>query len=197
MSARRHAPTVEALVLDDAPAGTILLGAPGPGWFVAHHRRGDVVGPGARLGTLEVLGRKLDVVVPAGAAGALVGDAPAAARIAVGFRQALCTLDPTASAQAGAVTRAEASDAAGGLVFRAPSGGRFYGRPGPGKPTFVTVGDVIGAGQTVCMLEVMKTFHRVNYGGDGLPARARVDAILVADDADVDRGTPLLRISPA
>jgi biotin carboxyl carrier protein len=38
----------------------------------------------------------------------------------------------------------------------------------------------------------MKTFHRVTYGGGGLPERARVTAVLVADGADVTSGDPLL-----
>jgi hypothetical protein len=50
------------------------------------------------------------------------------------------------------------------------------------------------AGQTVAFLEVMKTFHRVTYGGAGLPEAARVTAIAVADDADVGPGDVLLRL---
>ena len=40
----------------------------------------------------------------------------------------------------------------------------------------------------------MKTFHRVTYGGPGLPERARVRAILIADGADVTAGEPLLAL---
>jgi len=81
-----------------------------------------------------------------------------------------------------------------GLVFRAPTSGRFYGRPTPEKPAFVTVGAELTIGTTVCLLEVMKTFNRVTYGGAGLPERAVVVAILVADGADVTAGDPLLAL---
>ena len=40
----------------------------------------------------------------------------------------------------------------------------------------------------------MKTFHRVTYGGAGLPEQARVAAIAVADESDVEPGAVLLRL---
>jgi acetyl-CoA carboxylase biotin carboxyl carrier protein len=43
---------------------------------------------------------------------------------------------------------------------------------------------------------VMKTFHRVTYGGPEVPPRARVTALLVADGADVNAGDPLLALEP-
>jgi acetyl-CoA carboxylase biotin carboxyl carrier protein len=55
---------------------------------------------------------------------------------------------------------------------------------------------VVAAGQTVCLLEVMKTFHRVTYGGAGLPDRAKVIAIAIADDADVNPGDVILPRAP-
>jgi acetyl-CoA carboxylase biotin carboxyl carrier protein len=49
----------------------------------------------------------------------------------------------------------------------------------------------------VCLLEVMKTFNRVTYGGPALPERAKVREILIADGADVTAGDPLLALDPA
>lgn len=197
MSAR-HARAVDALL--DAGTGTLTLRAPGPGWFVPspNLRVGAALSAGAVLGELELLGRRTQLRVPAGAHGAVLPGAVAGGRVAVAYKDALCGLDPTA---VGAVSApadvAGASAAADGLVFRAPSSGRFYSRPGPGKPAFVEVGATISAGQTVCMLEVMKTFHRVSYGGAGMPERARVVAVLAADEADVNQGDALLRLEPA
>ncbi len=84
-----------------------------------------------------------------------------------------------------------------GLVFRAQLAGRVYFRPSPDKPRFVEVGDVITRGTTVCMLEVMKTFNRISYGGESLPESARVKSFLIADGADVELGTPILELEPA
>ena len=188
---RLHELAVDALVSDNATT----LRAPGPGWFVAHVRSGEVVTAGQALGELDLLGRRTLVRVPTGAHG-VVMPGLGGGRTAVAYKDALCTLDPSVGATA-ATTAAVATavpQAGDGLVFRAPSSGRFYGRPGPGKPAFVEVGARVAIGQTVCMLEVMKTFHRVSYGGAGLPADARVVAVLVADEADVNAGDPLLRL---
>ena len=118
---------------------------------------------------------------------------------AVGYGEVLVELDPSLQLAAAAAAGPTAATAAGatavdGLVFHAPTSGRFYGRPSPDKPAFVTEGTELTAGTTVCLLEVMKTFHRVTYGGAGLPATARVRRVLVADGADVSAGQPLLAL---
>ena len=194
MSARRQT-TATAHTVGE----TLALASPAPGLFRSHVRVGDVVRGGGVLGELEVLGQTIVVVAPDTAHGAVIalGD-PALARPAVDFGGMLVTLDPralTAGATA-AVTAASAQDVAG-LVFRAPTSGRFYGRPSPDKPPFVTQGGELAPGATICLLEVMKTFHRVTYGGAGLPERARVREVLVGDGDDVNAGDPLLALDAA
>ncbi len=200
-SGRLHAP--ELAVLVSPPRGeqtTIELRAPGPGMFVPWVAEGDLVTPGSDLGELVVLGRASILVVPH------TGSPTAAAGIAlrlppavhpVGHGDVLVELDPSLQRTAGAsgsASAATAADAALGLVFHAPTSGRFYGRPAPDKPPFVAEGTQLIAGSTVCLLEVMKTFHRVTYGGPGLPDTARVRRVLVADGADVNAGDPLLAL---
>ena len=105
-----------------------------------------------------------------------------------------------AEAEAPAAALAHAATSASevhGLVFRAPLAGRVYFRPSPDKPRFVEEGSVITRGTTVCMLEVMKSFNRINYDGESMPERARVKSFLIADGADVEPGTPILEIEPA
>jgi acetyl-CoA carboxylase biotin carboxyl carrier protein len=52
-------------------------------------------------------------------------------------------------------------------------------------------------GQTVGLLEVMKTFNRLVYQGDGLPTHATVERILPKDGDDVVRGDPILLLDSA
>jgi acetyl-CoA carboxylase biotin carboxyl carrier protein len=120
----------------------------------------------------------------------------AAGSCAVGYGDVLVALDPALSRGAGArgEATAAAAPAVGGLVFRAPTSGRFYGRSAPDKPPFVTAGVQLTHGATICLLEVMKTFHRVTYGGAGLPDTARIRSVLVADGDDVNAGDPLLAL---
>ena len=59
---------------------------------------------------------------------------------------------------------------------------------------FVAPGDTVHLGQTVGLLEVMKTFNRLVYEGDGLPDTVRIVAVVPSDGDDVTRGEPILRL---
>jgi acetyl-CoA carboxylase biotin carboxyl carrier protein len=177
----------------------VELASPAPGLFRITVGIGDVVRPGTVLGELEVLGQLVAIVAPPTARGAVVAVCDrASSRPPVEFGAMLVRVDPSATT-AGIATNGQLGvsvAAAEGLVFRAPTSGRFYGRPTPDKAAFVTVGAELAAGTTICLLEVMKAFHRVTYGGDGLPERARVRAVLVTDGADVNAGDALLALDP-
>lgn len=195
---RVHAVVLTAPVGDDPdphPAlDRVCVLSPGVGVWRADVRAGRVVRAGETIGWLTVLGVSHRVVAGPDARGAVTPGA-AIGPVPVGHGQALLTLDRAGVDAAAAAVQgpAAASTAAGALAIRAPSSGRFYGRPGPGKPAFVAVGDALRPGQTVGLLEVMKSFHRVT-AGDDVPPGARVTAIVVADDADVDAGAVLIRL---
>jgi acetyl-CoA carboxylase biotin carboxyl carrier protein len=180
---RLHARTLEA-----ARRGDDELVCPEPGRFRPAIGQGDLVHGGAVVGELDVLGRVWRVLAPDGARGVVTQIADGA----VDFGALLVRFDASASAGVAPAhaAAAPAAQAAAGRVFRAPTSGRLYTRPGPGKDAFVAVGSELRAGTTVCLLEVMKTFHRVTYGGEP----ARVAALLAADGADVNAGDPLLAL---
>jgi acetyl-CoA carboxylase biotin carboxyl carrier protein len=194
---RLHIHEVEVLVARP-PGAPIELRAPGPGSFVPAIAPGDLVAAGAAIGELVVLGRSSTLIVPRTA-----GDAAPtgfALRLPpavhpVGYGDVLVALDPSLHVAASPANPAAATAATSdGLVFCAPTSGRFYSRPAADKPPFVAEGSPLTAGTTICLLEVMKTFHRVHYGGAGLPDTARVRRVLVADGADVNAGDPLLAL---
>lgn len=172
-----------------SPAVGLFRGAPDPGALVLPERP---------IGLLEILGDAHHVLAPDGAAGVVVAETgPARARRPVAFDDILLILDPEAATAGRALqTTADAAASGGALVFRAPTSGRFYCRPGPGKPPLVKVGDVVEQGQPIGLIEVMKTFSRLQYGGSGLPPRARVRALLRPDETDVSAGEPLLELEP-
>lgn len=189
-----------------AEAGAhIELRSPAVGLWREAPAPGTLVRPGDAIGRLEILGVLHRVVVPPGARGMVIAGLPhdagagadagaALARRPLGHGQRMLVLDPaaTADAIADAAPAAAAVITPEGLAFRAPTSGRFYSRPSPDRPSFVSVGDEIEPGRTVCLLEVMKTFNRVTYGGKGMPARARVKAIVPADEADLAAGDIIL-----
>jgi acetyl-CoA carboxylase biotin carboxyl carrier protein len=196
---RLNPPTLQArLVRKD---GLLRLESPTVGLYRGEPAPGAVVAAGAAIGQLEILGVLHHLLAPAEAAGVVVAqDGPRLARHPVGHGDLLVALDPEAavaggkSAGAGPAAGAAARDA---LVFRAPTSGRLYLRGGPGKPPLVQAGDRIVAGQAVALIEVMKTFSRLHYGGEGLPSPARVVAILARDEDDVAAGDPLFELAAA
>jgi acetyl-CoA carboxylase biotin carboxyl carrier protein len=179
---RLHAPHVAALAATEGT--TTELRAPQPGYFVPAIGDGDLVTPDEVIGRLEVLGRSLAVI--AGNVRGLASHAGAPRAVAFGDR--LATLDLEATLGPAPTAAATAATATAERVFRAPTSGRFYNRAAPGKPAFVNPGDTLAPGATICLLEVMKTFHRVTYAGE--PARVRT--VLVADGDDVNAGDPLI-----
>jgi len=179
----------------DTDAGQELL-SPGVGLVRGLAPAGTQLAEGSIVGELDVLGRLHLLVAPAGTAGVVAPVQALVAERPVGHGDPIATLLPiTAGEHATRTTDAKASDS-GKLVFRSPLSGRFYARASPDKPDFVKVGDEIATGQTIALLEVMKTFNRLTYGGAGLPDRARVRAVLVRDEADVDSGTAILELEP-
>ena len=195
---REHEPELTALAAPASTSGTrIEVRAPAVGLWREAPLPGTLVRPGDTIGRLEVLGVLHRLIAPAAGHGIVV-PAPAQdearARRPVEHGQLLLVLDPEAAAGVVAedAAAAEGPAATEGPVFRAPTSGRFYIRPGPDRPPFVQPGDEIAVGQTVCLLEVMKTFHRVTYGGKGLPERARVQAVVPAEESDLDAGDVIL-----
>lgn len=199
MAGRAHEKKLTA-VARPADDGRIVVASPGVGLYRDPPPRGAMVAAGRAIGALEILGELVRIDAPDGAIGIVVehaGDTKLARR-PVGYGDALFVVDPNAATGSmRAEKEAEVASAFAGLVFRAPSSGRYYARPAPGEAPFVSVGDVVSVGQTVAVLEVMKTFNRVTYGGDGLPERARVKRIVPDNEADVDAGDVLFELEPA
>ena len=82
--------------------------------------------------------------------------------------------------------------AAGQSYLRAPNLGVVWGQPKPGAPAFVTEGQLIEEGTTVCLIEVMKLFTQVASN-----VRCKVVRCLVADGEMVEYDSPLFIIEAA
>ena len=72
-------------------------------------------------------------------------------------------------------------------VVKSPIIGTAYLAPEPGAKKFVNVGDKIKKGQTVMIVEAMKTMNHVPSTNDGI-----VKKILVNDGQPVEFGQPLI-----
>ena len=179
--------------------GRLELRSPGVGLWREAPARGSLVFPGSSVGRLEVLGILHPLKAPDGAHGLVIGHGGQEgwARRPLGYDDLLLSLDPeVAAADAAFESEVERASQSSGLVFCAPSSGRFYARPSPDKPPFVSVGEVVSVGQTVAILEVMKTFNRIPYGGERLPTKAKVVRILPSDGDDLGSGDPMFELEP-
>ena len=55
-----------------------------------------------------------------------------------------------------------------GASITAPLVGTYYAAPAPDAPAFVSVGDKVKKGQTVCLIEAMKTISEIPAPCDGI-----------------------------
>ena len=176
------------LIVDKDEEGRVLLKSPALGLWRRRPSTGQLAVTGQNFGFLEVLGRLYSLQVPAGVRG-LISELPAAGgdkQAALVYGQVLAVLGADLGGLECAESEAGAVASGGSLVFRSTSSGRFYLRPAPDKPPFVEVGDEIQTGHIIFLLEVMKTFSRVAFEGEGLPARARILRILPEDGDDLE-----------
>ena len=72
-------------------------------------------------------------------------------------------------------------------AVKSPMVGTAYLAPEPGKPAFVNVGDKVAAGQTICIIEAMKTFNPIKA-----PKAGTVTQILIDNARPVEFGEPLM-----
>ncbi|MBC2859832.1 acetyl-CoA carboxylase biotin carboxyl carrier protein [Stappia sp. 28M-7] len=91
---------------------------------------------------------------------------------------------PAAAAPA-PVAAAEAANHPGAVT--SPMVGTAYRSPEPGARAFVEVGDTVAAGDTLLIVEAMKTMNQIPA-----PRAGRVTAILVEDGQPVEYGEPLV-----
>ena len=79
------------------------------------------------------------------------------------------------------------TDDSDGIRIKSPIIGTAYLAPEPGGKKFVKIGDKIKKGQTVMIVEAMKTMNHVPSTEDGV-----VKKILVNDGQPVEFGQPLI-----
>lgn len=87
-----------------------------------------------------------------------------------------------------AVSPAETEDAANHPgAIKSPMVGVVYLAPDPGAAPFVALGQDVEAGQTLLLVEAMKTFNQIKA-----PRAGRLSRILVRSGTPVEYGEPLM-----
>ena len=96
---------------------------------------------------------------------------------------------PAVSGGAAAPSAAASDDANHPGAVKSPMVGTVYVAPEPGAAAFVKVGDSVNAGQTVLIVEAMKTMNPITA-----PKGGRVARILIENQQPVEFGQVLLVI---
>jgi len=99
---------------------------------------------------------------------------------------------PVEAAKAETPAAESAADDSKYVTIKSPIIGTFYRKPSPDKPTFVDVGDTIGQGDVLCVIEAMKLFNDIESEISG-----KVVKILVEDSSPVEFDQPLFLVDPS
>jgi len=107
--------------------------------------------------------------------------APTVAMPAMAAPAAAMSAEPRPAADAASTTVDEAG------AVRSPMVGTIYVAPEPGAPPYITIGSTVAAGDTLFIIEAMKTMNPVRA-----PRSGRVARILATNAAPVEFGEVLV-----
>ena len=94
------------------------------------------------------------------------------------------------SSQPQNVSNTQANEPSNIQSIDSPMVGIIYLTPKPSSPPFVKSGQKIKKGDTICLIEAMKTFNEIKSDKDGV-----VKSILIKNGEAVEFGQPLFEIS--
>lgn len=132
----------------------------------------------------------VEKIVAAAPAPVAVAAAPVAVAAPVAAPAPAPVAAPAAAAPAAPVPAAPAADAANIVIMRAPMIGTLYRSASPDKPAFVSVGDEVKKGQTICIIEAMKLFNEIESDYSG-----RIVEVLVENASPVEYDQALFKIA--
>lgn len=84
------------------------------------------------------------------------------------------------------------SDEENYIQIKSPMIGTFYRSANPDSPPFVSVGDKVEQGQTVCIVEAMKLFNEIESEVSGTVVK-----VLVENSSPVEYDQPLFLVDPS
>ncbi|MEN8248146.1 MAG: acetyl-CoA carboxylase biotin carboxyl carrier protein [Bacteroidota bacterium] len=86
----------------------------------------------------------------------------------------------------------DSASASGYVEIKSPMIGTFYRAANPEADAFVNVGDSVGVGQTVCIVEAMKLFNEIESEVSG-----KIVKVLIDNGTPVEYDQPLFLVDPS
>ena len=78
------------------------------------------------------------------------------------------------------------------IEIKSPMPGTFYSAPDPDSASFVNVGDIVNAGDTICIVEAMKIMNEIQAEESGT-----IESILVDNSSPVEFDQVLFKLKPS
>ena len=186
----------------DGGGDEILVCSPAVGFYGDAPQVGEVLVGRSRVGRLSALGRTAELVLPRGFSGKVAEGHLRNRRDPVEYGQVLLRLVPVETDDAAVEIPNASSPAAadlpeGTFAVTSPTHGMFYRQGRPDVPSYVEIGQVIEEGATLALVEVMKCFSAITYGGEGLPPRARIVEVRAEDGSEVQAEQILFVVTSA
>lgn len=187
---------------DENASETLLVTSPVVGMADGAPQVGVFLNPFDRIITVKILNQRYVLRLPRDVHGRVTEAFIPNAYTPVAYGEPLARLDPrvleggldAADGRAGSAGASGAAEDAGLITIKAPSDGIFYRRPSPDSPPYVEVGSVVSTGGMLGLVEIMKCFHQITYGGLGFPEKGEIVKILAEDASEVRFGQALFQI---
>ena len=117
------------------------------------------------------------------------GNAPAVVNMQAAPVQVAASPAPVAAPAA--TPAAAPAENANLITIKSPMIGTFYRSGSPDKPSFVNVGDKIGPGNVLCVIEAMKLFNEIESEVSG-----KIVKILIDNASPIEYDQPLFLVEP-
>ena len=86
----------------------------------------------------------------------------------------------------------EKEDNTKNIIIKSPMIGTFYRSPNPESGPFISEGDIIKPGQTICIVEAMKLFNEIESEVSG-----KVVKVIANDSSPIEFDQPLFEVDPS
>ena len=78
------------------------------------------------------------------------------------------------------------------IIIKSPRIGTFYRSPNPESGPFISEGEIIKPGQTICIVEAMKLFNEIESEVSG-----KVVKVIANDSSPIEFDQPLFEVDPS